>query len=294
MYRKAMRPHRLGACLLALAVPSLSQTIPLIPIPREVHALPAVPVPQGVRVACPSCAPEDQFAADDLAQTLQSRGIPTSGSFTVQLTRRPDLPGLTPTQRPEGYEISATGTTLTVAAATPAGLFYGAQTVKQLITGSGARAVLHPANIRDWPAMKYRGLHDDLSRGPVPTLAFQKHLIQTLAAYKVNIYSPYFEETQQYAANPIPAVPNGSITPAEARELTAFAARYHVTVVPEQEAFGHLRHTLLWEQYNPLAETPHGAVLAPGQPGSIALIKSWFTELAADYPHLPLPPPRRG
>ena len=34
----------------------------------------------------------------------------------------------------------------------------------------------------------------------------------------------------------------------------------------------------------PLAETPHGAVLAPGQPGSLALIKQEFTELAAEYP----------
>ena len=287
MYRNFMRPYDLGACLLALVVSAQAQTIPLIPIPREVHVLPTLPIPQGVRIACPSCSPEDQFAADDLAQTLQTRGIPTSGSFAIQLTRKPDLPSLTPAQRPEGYEITLAGTTLTVAAATSAGLFYGAQTVKQLVTGSGSQAVLHAATIRDWPAMKYRGLHDDLSRGPIPTLAFQKHLIQTLAAYKVNIYSPYFEETQQYTANPIPAVPNGSITPAEARELTAFAARYHVLVVPEQEAFGHLRHTLLWEQYNPLAETSHGAVLAPGQPGSIALIKSWFTELAADYPTSP-------
>ena len=70
----------------------------------------------------------------------------------------------------------------------------------------------------------------------------------------------------------------------DARELVAFAAKYHVIIVPEQEAFGHLHHNLVWEQYQPLAETPHGAVLAPGQPGSIALIKQMFTELAAMYP----------
>ena len=54
--------------------------------------------------------------------------------------------------------------------------------------------------------------------------------------------------------------------------------------MPEQESFGHLHNALLWEQYQPLAETPHGAVLAPGQPNSIALIKQEFTELAAEYP----------
>ena len=71
---------------------------------------------------------------------------------------------------------------------------------------------------------------------------------------------------------------------ADARELVAFAAQYHVTVVPEQEAFGHLHHNLTWEKYSDLAETPHGAVLAPALPGSLTLIDQMFTELAALYP----------
>ena len=124
--------------------------------------------------------------------------------------------------------------------------------------------------------MKYRGLDDDLSRGPMTTLEFQKKLIRTLAAYKVNLYSPYFEQTQQYASNPLTAPPDGAMTAAEAAELVAYARPYHVTMIPEQEAFGHLHHKLVWEQYQQLAETPHGAVLAPGQPGSIALIKQMF------------------
>ncbi len=77
--------------------------------------------------------------------------------------------------------------------------------IKQLVEGNGARAVLHGANIRDWPAMKYRGLHDDLSRGPITTLDFEKRMIRTIAAYKINLYSPYFEHTQQYASNPLMA-----------------------------------------------------------------------------------------
>jgi hypothetical protein len=41
---------------------------------------------------------------------------------------------------------------------------------------------------------------------------------------------------------------------------------------------------LVYEEYQPLAETPHGAVLAPAQPGSLQVIKQMFTELAALYP----------
>ncbi len=132
--------------------------------------------------------------------------------------------------------------------------------------------------------MQYRGLSDDLSRGPVDTLAFQKKLIRTLAAYKDNLYSPYFENTQQYASNPLPAPPGGSISAADARALVAYARQYHVMVVPDQESFGHLRHMLVYEEYQPIAETPHGAVLAPGQPGSLQVISQMFTELAQLYP----------
>ena len=240
-----------------------------------------------VSLCAAPCATEDQFAADDLAASLQARNIPVAAAngFPIELTRlsaHPE-PKFTDEMKAEGYVITTTSSGLTVVGATAEGLFYGAQTVKQLVEGDGARAVLHAANIRDWPAMKYRGLDDDLSRGPITTLEFEKHMIRTIAAYKINLYSPYFEHTQQYASNPLMAPP-GSVTAAEAEELVAYAKLYHITIIPEQEAFGHLHYNLAWEQYQPLAETPHGAVLAPGQPGSIELITQMFTELASLYP----------
>ncbi|HUZ94797.1 MAG TPA: beta-N-acetylhexosaminidase [Edaphobacter sp.] len=281
---------RSGLLLLALTTfASAQSSIKLIPMPREVHATADVPLPHGVRIVCAApCSEEDHFAATDLGTTLQERNISSvsPSGFVIELTRLANHPvaDFTAEMKPEGYVISATHNSLTVTAATAEGLFYGAQTVKQLIVGDGPKAVLQAANIRDWPAMKYRGLDDDLSRGPVPTLDFQKKQIRTIAAYKINIYSPYFEHTQQYASNPLMAPPGGSISAADARTLVEYAKAYHVTIVPEQEAFGHLHHNLTWEQYSQLAENPHGEVLAPGQPGSIPLIKQMFGELAALYP----------
>lgn len=109
-------------------------------------------------------------------------------------------------------------------------------------------------------------------------------LVTALAAYKVNVYSPYFETSFHYASNPIVPPHGAGLTPEEGRELAAYAARYHVTIVPEQEAFGHLHHLLAYQQYAALAETPMDSVLAPGQPGSIDLISQWFTELASVFP----------
>lgn len=278
------------AVLAGLTATAIAQTpttlLHLIPIPREVTFKGDQPV-SGVTVDCPNCGPEDQFAASDLRNELSARGIPTGNGLRVVLQRlgqHPD-PSFTAEMQPQGYTIASAPGVLTLTGATGTGLFYAAQTVKQMIEREpNGSFVLHAAEIRDWPAMRYRGLSDDLSRGPVDTLQFQKKLVRTLAAYKANLYSPYFENTQQYASNPLPAPPGGSISADDARELVAYAAKYHVMIVPDQEAFGHLRHMLVYEQYQPLAETPHGAVLAPGQPGSLQVINQMFTELAALYP----------
>ena len=255
-------------------------------MPREVSLKGDQPV-TGARVECPNCGEEDQFAATDLRDELAARGIPAGNGLRIVLQRlgqHPDA-SFTDAMKPEGYTIASEPGVLTLTGATGSGIFYAAQTVKQMIerTTNGS-FVVHAADIHDWPAMQYRGLSDDLSRGPVDTLEFQKKIVRTLAAYKANLYSPYFENTQQYASNPLPAPPGGSISADDARELVAYAAKYHVMVVPDQEAFGHLRHMLVYEQYEQLAETPHGAVLAPGQAGSLQVINQMFTELAALYP----------
>ncbi len=87
------------------------------------------------------------------------------------------------------------------------------------------------------------------------------------AAFKINIYSPYFEHTLLYPDHPLPAPPGSALTPAEVAELVAYARQYHVTIVPEQESFGHLHHVLKYELYQDDSETPHGHVLAPEESG---------------------------
>ena len=310
----AFRPLLLaGVCLLALpacgqpgAATAIPQPLRLIPIPRELRAGDVQSLSAGVQITCLTpCAADDQAAIDDLKTTLADRNIPVTASAPINIlvarytsgdlarsiytdaakALSADAPAEMPeAMKPEGYALHPDAKGLAVTGATPAGVFYALQTVKQMITGSGANAMLHQATIVDWPAMKYRGLDDDLSRGPVTTLDFEKKMIRTIAEYKINLYSPYFEHTAAYASNPLIAPPGGSITPADAAALVAYARQYHITIVPEQEAFGHLRNALQWEQYQPLAETPHGAVLAPGQAGSLALIKQEFSELAAEYP----------
>jgi hypothetical protein len=272
-----------------------SLAVKLIPIPRELSAVGRVPLTGGVRVIASNSDNDDRFAGDDLRETLKARGIdpewnsadaPTIELFRLdtpkaaELLRRSHL-SFDDAMKAEGYAlVPTTHGGLAVIGTTAEGIFYGAQTVKQLISGSGKGAILTTAVVRDWPAMRYRGMDDDLSRGPVPTLEFQKRQIRTFAAYKLNIYSPYFENTFRYDSNPLSAAPGGSMTRADYTELVRYAQRYHIVVIPEQEAFGHLHNVLTYDQYAGLAETPHGSVLAPGNPAVIPLIREWFSELA--------------
>ena len=262
------------------------QTANLLPMPREVRATGDVTVRGGVRVVCAGCYAEDQFAAEDLRQTLAERGVQAGDGVVVSLKRvsggkGPGGLAMDEAMRSEGYVIASSAKGLEVAGETAAGVFYGAQTAKQMFrVRRGGGVVLQGATVRDWPAMRYRGQDDDLSRGPVVTLQYQKWFVRTLAEYKVNVYSPYLENTFAYRNDGLAAPPNGAMTPEDARELVRYAAQYHVTVIPDQEAFGHLHHVLTMEKYSQLAETPHGTLLAPGQAGSLELTKIWFGELA--------------
>ena len=303
-----MRLHfsLLSLVFLCAGIGAAAQTAPatfscgdlhLVPAPRECTSVAAIRVDEsGVRVLAEHNA-EDEFAAKDLEESLKSRDVRLSehDAALIRLVRADTSVGreglahhqlkFDPAMHDEGYVIVPDGAHgVAVIAETAAGLFYGAQTVKQLIRGSGKGTVLLAPTLRDWPAMAHRGLSDDWSRGPLPNMDFVKREIRTLAAYKVNIFSPYFEATFAYPSSPVAAFPGGAMTPDEAREMVAYAAQYHITIIPEQEAFGHLHHVLKFEEYSSLGETPHGAVLAPGDPGTLPLISSWFGELAKVFP----------
>ncbi len=268
----------------------------LVPQPREVKADRQVTLPRGIGISSPKDT-ADMFAAGDLRESFREFGVSIANanpSARVALLRLESPAAKSAMARAnvsfedamheQGYVIIPEGTTLNVIGASASGVFYGAQTVKQLITGRGAHASLTLATIRDWPAMRYRGLHDDMSRGPVPTLDYVKKQLRLFAAYKMNTYSPYFEHTLEYLSNPLIAPPGGALSREDLADIIAYARKYHIDVIPEQEAFGHLHHVLKYELYAPLAETPHGHVLAPGQMGSMSLIKQWFAEIDTIFP----------
>lgn len=81
----------------------------------------------------------------------------------------------------EGYEIKVGRRSVKVRAATDAGLFYGMQTLRQLVTGDGIPC----CSIKDTPRFVYRGIHIDVARHFFPKEEIMK-IMKEMALYKLN------------------------------------------------------------------------------------------------------------
>lgn len=163
------------------------------------------------------------------------------------------------------YSLQITKQKIVIESNTNAGIFYGMQSMIQLIpVGGSGQFYLPLLSIKDAPRYAWRGMHLDCSRHFFNT-AFIKKYIEMLASYKMNVFHWHLTDDQgwrleikQYPKlTEIGAWRKGSMvghyrdqkfdsmryggfyTQEEIKEVVAFAARHHVTVVPEIEMPGH-------------------------------------------------------
>jgi hexosaminidase len=184
----------------------------------------------------------------------------------------------------QGYLLFSDKTHLIVAANTGQGLFYGVQTLRQLLRKDDGRLICPAVSIRDWPSMEWRGVQDDISRGPVPTEDYMKRQIRTLAGYKVNLFGLYMEHVFDFASQPLVAPKEAALTPEEIKALVSYAKSLYVTILPEQQTFGHLHHMLKYDVYADVAERPHGHVLTPTKEQSYNVIRAMYADLVPLFP----------
>ncbi len=291
-------------CVLACAcarAKGQSANVQIIPAPKQIHVSEVAFVigRETSIILADGKSVEDRFAAqdfvDDVKQTADVSLRLGGNARREILIGQIDLPrvqqalqraGVDPGQKltDEGYVVAVSADEVVVAGKTSTGTFYGLQTLKQLVRGAGAGTFIPGVKIADWPTMRWRAVSDDISRGPVPTVDYIKRQIRTEAFFKLNMHSFYMEHTFASESQPLIGPAGGSLTPSEIRELVAYARRYHVELVPEQQTFGHLHKALRLEKYADLAETPYGDVLSPQQEGSYKLIADWYRELNELFP----------
>jgi hypothetical protein len=239
---------------------------------------------------------EDRFAAEQLSSCLSdvskepvrvSQGEPSSALIVLKRTGEVGalpLPGEHPGPASrEAYTLKVTPERGEVQATSSAGLFYGAQTLCQLIEGNAAEAVLPEVEIRDWPSLAYRGTMVDMSHGPLPTEAEIKRQLDFLARWKANQYYLYSEASIELEGYPL-LNPEGRLSKDEVRRIIAYGRERHIDVIPNLELYAHLHDLFRVEEYSQLSDLPHGVEFNPSNPGVMALLSNWINQLADLFP----------
>lgn len=162
-------------------------------------------------------------------------------------------------QHPEGYRLSVSPGEIVITGKTPAGVFYGVQTLDQLLLGDGGSCVcknVEAIAVVDTPRYGYRALMLDPARHfiPIPEV---KRYIDLMARYKFNVLQLHLTDDQGWRME-IKKYPqlteagafrkeggsdkgpdNGFYTQEELADLIRYAARRHVEIVPELDIPGH-------------------------------------------------------
>jgi len=151
-----------------------------------------------------------------------------------------------------GYRLTVCTNGVELLGGSPAGCFYGLQTLTQL-TGFASGEV-PCCVIDDFPDFTTRGLLHDVTRGKVPTLDTLKTIADRLAALKVNQFQLYIEHAFTFAFDSDICGPDDGLTPDEIRELDAYCRERFIDLVPAVATLGHMGRILSMPRYRHLAE----------------------------------------
>ena len=310
--------HALFTAVAFLAAGSVSQARSVasyrtIPLPHSITLTPEVsPFILGADVeidAPESLANEARFMREYIPAGLKGK---SSGKITL----RSDLVDI----NPEAYMITLGPDGVTVNGASPAGTFYGVQTLRKSMPAeldADCQVELPAGQIIDRPRFAYRGTHFDVSRHFF-TLDEVKTFIDMIALHGINTFHwhltddqgwrieikkyPRLTEVGSYRPNSIigrtgPGYDNtpvsGFYTQDEAREIVKYAADRHIQVIPEIDLPGHMMAAMA--SYPELGCTGgpyevwrawgvNDGVLCPGKDGTMQFIADVLNEVMDIFP----------
>lgn len=190
--------------------------------------------------------------------------VPVLGPITDRLPRAPrsgkglflQLTSQEVPDSPEGYVLEVNQKGVILSARTEAGLFYGCQTLEQLLEDSRDFDQEIPAmKITDYPAIAYRAVHLD-TKHHLDRMEYYYQMIDRLARYKINGVIWELEDKLRYTRRPEVAAPN-AISKQEMQALCRYAKERHVEISPLVQGLGHagfiLKHH--WElRENPASD----------------------------------------
>jgi hexosaminidase len=269
----------------------------LLPQPKEIRYGDGNLAVEGlvVRFASPPST-EDIFVAQQLAARLSAIGgveVPVQSSGTskpaILLNRTSvasalpganDIPG--PDSR-EAYFLEVKADGAEIRAGSAVGLFYGMQTLLQMVEGHGHEAALPVAEIRDCPALAYRGFMMDLSHGQLLRVEEIERQLDLLARFKANQYYFYSEACIELEGYEL-VNPDGRYTREQVRHIIEYARQRHIDVVPCLELYGHLHDLFRVEKFADLGLPRYGDEFDPRNPRILAVIDDILSQTASLFP----------
>ncbi len=245
-----------------------TSTIPAL-IPQPASVIPATgffELTSATSITIEAADPDVSAIGRTLAALLR----PATG-FELQVSTAASTGGIhlqisdaDPSLGDEGYRLTVTPEQVTLSAPRPAGLFFGAQTLRQLLPPSIESAGAQPGpwripaiDIRDTPRFAWRGAMLDVARHffSVPDI---ERFIDRIALYKMNRLHLHLTDDQGWriaihawpqltalgASTAVGGDPGGFLTQAEYAEIVAYAQARYIVVVPEIDMPGHTNAAL--------------------------------------------------
>lgn len=248
------------------AVTPFTPELPIIPHPKEAEAgkAPDLRLSTETQIVIPDQPTEEEkVAARELQAELRhfwslpvkivraSNSLAGTGGLTRLVLTRPGAISqwfgqADAVDQPEGYTLTTAGSAVIVNGADPRGVYYGAQTLKQLLRIDGRGVFVKNMAIRDWPSLKFRGVH--WFGGPKSLPFHEKMISRIIAPLKMN--SMVFQaDYTQWATQP-GIWSNERSTPKEDVKRTVEIARGHfLEPIPLVNTLGH-SEWLFWNKQN--------------------------------------------
>ena len=252
-----------------------------------------------VKLAPRSQEAEDKFAAQALRACLTARSDQGTAANTraqqhgtgptIVLNRTgPIAPLALPgdkagTESLQAYAIRIGANGGEITSPSSAGLYYGVQTVCQMIEGEGIHAAVPQVDIQDWPTFAYRGVMVDMSHGPLPNEDEIKRQLDFLARWKANQYYLYSEASIELDGFPL-LNPRGRLSKAEVRRIIQYGRERHIDVIPNLELYGHLHDLFRVERYADMGDQPHGVEFDPSNEKGKQLLANWAAQFSELFP----------
>lgn len=155
----------------------------------------------------------------------------------------------------EGYVMDITKGQIRIIAKGEAGLFYGCQSLEQLLEDArDYKKTIPSCTIADYPMLSYRAVHFDVKHH-LDHMNYYYESIDRLARYKINAIVFEFEDKLRYQLQPLVGAPQ-SISIDEMAALTKYALDRNIEITPLVQGLGHATFILKHEQYANLRELP--------------------------------------